>query len=304
VNVSDIMCILVDKSSNCVIDKTYKRCGNVIAINGTPLPPLNVKSLISLISSSAIESVTTDASNVSEEDKVKTNNSIEVWFADVPDGPLGIRLSTSTFGSYHNIEEPSQLFQTKNKGEAEFMESVSNARGLVVTTTTGGPASLLLRPGDMVCSVNGIGLSTLIQEEAVELLKSSKSRRLIILRIVLISSAWNWDGSPDKDKENVDAAKGVEEVLKDEWRAIKKRFVTRRDNQLDRLVTRIADGDDGVDGLHSRKMTKMPETNRRLVTDRQDNAGSSLGAIARRTTLRIQKRSFSKIGNLTQILND
>ena len=159
--------------------------GHLVGVNGNPVDQRAslFRALLSTISDVQLRPV-----DVAQKRPVNVpQQKHDICYLTLPDGPLGIRLVPQS--------------RSGSKG----------CQGLVVIEDTAGGDVNGLQLADTIVAINGVALSDLEADDAMELLKEQGPRRATVLR----DPELNYEGEDDGEKEN-------------EWQALKRRYVTRQ----------------------------------------------------------------------------
>lgn len=145
--------------------------GRITKINGLNLDSLNLsdRDYFELFKSVDVRHITISNENRKEKSRGIYNDSYEIMYLMLPDGPIGVQVTSNN----------------KSILAAASSSSTIQCNGLYVTVVTEAHQKIQgqhLRVGDIVVMVNGVSLTNLSVAAATEILSSSTSRRLVIMR--------------------------------------------------------------------------------------------------------------------------
>ncbi len=145
--------------------------GRITKINGLNLDSLKLsdRDYFELFKSVDVQHITISNDGSKEKSRGIYNDSYEIMYIMLPDGPIGVQVTSNN----------------KSILAAASSSTTIQCNGLYVTIITEEHQKIQgqhLRVGDIIVMVNGVSLTNLSVAAATEILSSSTSRRLVIMR--------------------------------------------------------------------------------------------------------------------------
>ena len=288
------------------VSEGKRMIGRIRGIGGTTTAGLSASAITELILGTNndneleidVQDTTSSPSPSSSSGVFATSRQPLLRIVQVEDGPLGIELA-------------SPIQRQKYKDEAH---------GLLVLSSS----HTFIRAGEVIASCNGvrlIGDSNVTYDQAIHVLRSSRYRRLVLLRpgphveeVVDVESdhdrnALEDEGSVENennegncceewesDSEKADPDIQAGQALHLQWKGVKKRYVEMGSRAMDRAVTRCT-GTSGIQNLHT--LTGNRPMGKRTIfrAAKPDTVGSSnIYGVAGRLRKRNYERELHEYG--------